>query len=72
MVIEISDEMFARLVRLAKNKTCNELGDESGYGYNPNEAGAGDAYSDGEDDGQILLARAFLDEAVIVHLPPGC
>jgi hypothetical protein len=62
VVIEISDEMFARFVLLAESKTCVEMGDESGYGYNPGESGSSDdAYSDGSGDGQIDLARAFLD-----------
>ena len=67
MVIEISDAMFARLVKLSERQTCVEAGEEGGYGYNPNEEDAEDAYSDGEIDGQIDLAREFLDEAVIIH-----
>ena len=61
MVIELSDAMFARLVKLSERQTCVEAGEEGGYGYNPNEAGAEDAYSDGEIDGQIDLAREILD-----------
>jgi hypothetical protein len=59
--------MFARLVKLSERQTCVEAGEEGGYGYNPNEGSAEEAYSDGEIDGQIDLARAFLDEAVIIH-----
>ena len=62
MVIEISDEMFARLVKLSERQTCVEAGEEGGYGYNPNEGGAEDAYSDGEIDGQIDLARDILTQ----------
>jgi hypothetical protein len=56
VVIELPDEMFARLVKLSQFETCVETWGEKGFGY-----------LDGERDGQIDLARAFLDEAVIVH-----
>ena len=56
MIIEIPDEMYALLVRLASDQTCDENDEE----YCPD-------YHDGVDDGKITLARTFLDEAVIVH-----
>ena len=56
MVIEIPDAMYALLVRLASNQICDDMDKE----YCPD-------YEDGVDDGKILLARTFLDEAVIVH-----
>ena len=56
MVIELSDAMFARLVKLSQFELCVEAYGEKGFGY-----------LDGERDGQIELAREFLDEAVIVH-----
>ena len=56
MVIELSDAMYALLVRLASDPTCDENDEE----YYPD-------YHDGVDDGKITLARAFLDEAVIIH-----
>ena len=48
--------MFARLVELTTYQTCDELYED----YCPD-------YKDGVDDGQTILARAFLDEAVIVR-----
>ena len=48
--------MYALLVRLASDPTCDENDEE----YYPD-------YHDGVDDGKITLARAFLDEAVIIH-----
>ena len=48
--------MFARLVKLSQFDLCVETYGEKGFGY-----------LDGERDGQIGLAREFLDEAVIVH-----
>ena len=56
MVIELSDVMFAEMVKLACKQTCEEMDEE----YCPD-------YDDGVDDGKIILARTFLDEAVIVH-----
>ena len=55
MVIEISDAMFARLTKLSRCSTCDEMDI-----YRPD-------YENGVDDGEIGLARTFLDEAVIVH-----
>lgn len=55
MVIELSDAMYARLVELANRQTS----DEGNKSY-PN-------YGDGFDDGKIILARAFLNEAVITQ-----
>ena len=56
MVIELSDAMFAEMAKLASKQTCDEMDEE----YCPD-------YDDGVDDGKIILARTFLDEAVIVH-----
>ena len=56
MVIEIPDEMYAELVKLASGQVC----DEANKDYFPD-------YEDGVDDGKIILARTFLDEAVIIH-----
>ena len=55
MVIELSDAMYARLVKLANRQTSGE-----GNEYCPD-------WDDGYGDGQIILAREFLDEAVITH-----
>ena len=55
MVIELSDAMYARLVKLANRHTSDE-----GNEFSPD-------YDDGYGDGQIILAREFLDEAVITH-----
>ena len=56
MVIKIPDEMYAELVRLASRQVC----DEANKVYFPD-------YEDGVDDGKIILARTFLDEAVITY-----
>ena len=56
MILEIPDEMYARLVKLASKQTCDEMDEE----YCPD-------YEDGVDDGKIILARTFLDEVVITY-----
>ena len=56
MVIELSDAMFAKLVKLSRSLTYEEAWGEKSS-----------KYRDGESDGQIGLARTFLDEAVIIH-----
>ena len=56
MILEIPDKMYARLVILASDQTCDELNEE----HSPD-------YEDGVNDGKIILARTFLDEAVITY-----
>ena len=58
----MTDTMLQRLLELAKTPTCYEGDDQGAFGYCPGDNGNYDeAFSDGADYGEILLAREVLD-----------
>lgn len=58
----MTDTMLQRLLKLAKTQTCCEAWEEDGDEYNPGDNGNfDDAFSDGSEYGEILLAREVLD-----------
>ena len=58
----MTDAIIHRLLELAKTQTCYEGDDQGAYGYNPGDNGNfDDAFSDGAEYGEILLAREILD-----------
>ena len=58
----MTDAIIQRLLELAKTQTCYEGDDQGAYGYNPGDNGNfDDAFSDGAEYGEILLAREILD-----------
>ena len=58
----MSDAIIQRLLELAKTQTCYEACEEDGDWYNPGDNGNyDDAFSDGAEYGEILLAREILD-----------
>ena len=58
----MTDAIIQRLLELAKTPTCYEGDDQGAYGYNPGDNGNfDDAFSDGAEYGEILLAREILD-----------
>lgn len=57
------------LLTLAKTPTCYEGDDQGAFGYNPGDNGNfDDAFSDGSEYGEILLAREILDNLGIDYL----
>ena len=68
MTIEISDKMYAILVRLASCRTWDERDQEyCPPSYGRDQEYCPPSYGNGFNDGQITLARTFLDEVEIVH-----
>ena len=58
----MTDAIIQHLLELAKTPTCYEGDDQGAYGYNPGDNGnSDDAFSDGAEYGEILLAREILD-----------
>jgi hypothetical protein len=54
--------MLQKLIQLAKTPTCYEGDPQGAFGYCPGDTGNFDeAFSDGADYGEILLAREILD-----------
>jgi hypothetical protein len=58
----MTDAIIQHLLELAKTSTCYEAYEEDGDEYNSGDNGNfDDAFSDGADYGEILLARYILD-----------
>ena len=58
----MNDALIQHLLELAKTPTCYEACEEDGDEYNSGDNGNfDDAFSDGAEYGEILLAREILD-----------
>ena len=58
----MTDAIIQRLLKLAKTQTCYESDYQGAFGYSPGDNGNYDeAFSDGAEYGEILLAREILD-----------
>ena len=58
----MTDAIIQHLLELAKTPTCYEGENQGAFGYCPGDNGNyDDAFSDGAEYGEILLAREILD-----------
>jgi hypothetical protein len=58
----MNEAVLLRMLELAMTPTCYEGDDQGAFGYNPGDNGNfDDAFSDGSEYGEILLAREILD-----------